>query len=144
MSALEKIISRLDEVSQKGEQFKASCPAHDDSNPSLSIKQIDDRILLKCWAGCSAVDVVHAIGLELSDLFDEPLHHQSPLPSYKRNHSRPLPAADILRAISLELTVTCIAAEKMTGGEPLNDEEIARLYLAYQRVNKAIDAGGIR
>lgn len=48
----------------------ARCPAHDDNGPSLSIKDAGDgRTLIHCFAGCGAVDVLAAIGLELQDLY---------------------------------------------------------------------------
>lgn len=68
---LDVLLNHLDGVKQVGpNQWKAKCPAHDDRNPSLAIGVgDDDRILLKCWAGCGAADVVHAIGMQVSDLF---------------------------------------------------------------------------
>lgn len=48
----------------------ARCPAHDDQKASLSIGEgTDGRILVKCFAGCLAEDIVAACGLKLSDLF---------------------------------------------------------------------------
>ena len=29
----------------------------------------DDRVLLKCFAGCEVAAVVHAVGLDMQDLF---------------------------------------------------------------------------
>lgn len=41
------------------------CPAHDDKNPSLSIKETSDGILLlKCFAGCSFEEIIDAAGLK--------------------------------------------------------------------------------
>ncbi len=49
----------------------AKCPAHDDHNPSLSIKQGNDgRTLLHCFAGCRVEDICAAIGITTADLFD--------------------------------------------------------------------------
>jgi hypothetical protein len=48
------------------------CPAHDDRSPSLSVTHKVNRTLVRCFAGCEAEDVVDALGLEWSDLFDEP------------------------------------------------------------------------
>lgn len=40
----------------------ARCPAHDDHNPSLSLKDADDgRILVKCHASCSQTAVIDAL-----------------------------------------------------------------------------------
>lgn len=37
------------------------CPAHDDRHPSLSIRLGERGLLLKCFAGCAAADVIRAI-----------------------------------------------------------------------------------
>ncbi|OVE75999.1 hypothetical protein BVX97_02660 [bacterium E08(2017)] len=70
MSALdETILSKLEKVSKSNGKYMACCPAHGDKNPSLSITEADDRLLLKCHAGCKTEDVVDALGLQMSDLF---------------------------------------------------------------------------
>lgn len=64
------VLSRLKVIKRNGKGFLACCPAHDDSNPSLSINEGDDgRVLLNCFAGCDTASVVDALGLEMSDLF---------------------------------------------------------------------------
>jgi phage/plasmid primase-like uncharacterized protein len=45
-----------------GSGWVARCPAHDDRTPSLSLADgHDGRLLVKCWAGCSAHDVLSAL-----------------------------------------------------------------------------------
>ena len=39
----------------------ARCPAHDDHNPSLSIREADGRILVHCHAGCEQDAVINAL-----------------------------------------------------------------------------------
>ena len=70
---IEQILSRLDKVKSRGPQsYLARCPAHDDKTPSLAITQLSDgRILMKCFAGCGASEIMAQIGLELSDLFPD-------------------------------------------------------------------------
>ena len=46
------------------------CPAHDDTNPSLSLRYKDGKVLLNCFAGCSTNAITESIGLDLKDLFD--------------------------------------------------------------------------
>ncbi len=49
----------------------ACCPAHDDDNPSLSVREgCDGKILLKCFTGCPLDAICAALGLEVSDLFE--------------------------------------------------------------------------
>jgi len=69
-SPLEVILSRLDGVKRSGNQYKSRCPAHEDREASLSLKEEEDgRVLIKCFAGCEAEQILSAIGLGLSDLF---------------------------------------------------------------------------
>ena len=69
----EEMLSRLEKVKRTGPgRWIARCPAHDDKDPSLSIRELDDGgFLLHCFASCGVDDVVAAIGIELSDLFPE-------------------------------------------------------------------------
>ncbi len=86
------LLSRLEGVRDRGHgRWMASCCSglHDDRNPSLSIHETaDGTVLIKCFAGCSAAEIVAGVGLTLADLFPEKLtHHRAPL----RNR---VPAAD--------------------------------------------------
>ena len=38
------------------------CPAHDDRTPSLSIRELDGLLRVRCHAGCSPRDVLHLLG----------------------------------------------------------------------------------
>ena len=66
---LNDILNRLDKVSQRGEQYTALCPAHDDKKPSLAITEKGGKILVNCWSGCTTQDIAGAMGLQLKDLF---------------------------------------------------------------------------
>ena len=53
------------------------CPAHDDKTESLHVKlgrnkRGQDIILVKCFAGCDRLDIVHALGLQQKDLTCDP------------------------------------------------------------------------
>jgi len=53
-------------------RWKARCPAHKDSDPSLSITAAGNgRVLLHDFGGCNTADVLAAVGLSFSDLFPE-------------------------------------------------------------------------
>jgi hypothetical protein len=65
----------------------ALCPSHPDRHPSLSVREGDCGLLLKCWAGCSAATIVAAMGLRLTDLFYDaglPRHAQQRRPAKPR------------------------------------------------------------
>ena len=53
------------------DRWRACCPAHGGSNPSaLSVGSgAYDAVLLKCWHGCDAHEVVQSLVMELSALF---------------------------------------------------------------------------
>ena len=73
------LLDRLQGVRNTGpNRWIARCPAHDDRSPSLSVKEAEEgTVLVKCWAGCGAADVVAAAGLQLRDLFPErPVDHR--------------------------------------------------------------------
>jgi hypothetical protein len=53
-------------------QWKAPCPCHDDTNPSLSVGIGDNgKILIHCHANCPIEKIVAAAGFTMSDLFPE-------------------------------------------------------------------------
>ena len=74
-SAYETVIDALAElgrVCRSGDSRATSrCPAHDDRNPSLSVRYTHGRVLIYCHAGCDARDVVAQLDLTMGDLFDE-------------------------------------------------------------------------
>lgn len=66
------VLSRLHGIKPNGSgsSWTARCPAHDDGQASLSVTIGDEgRVLLKCFAGCTAEDAVSALGLQMKDLF---------------------------------------------------------------------------
>lgn len=73
------LLERLDKVKERGEgSWIACCPAHEDKTPSLSIRETSDgTILVHDFAGCSPVDILSAVGLELKDLFPKERRYQS-------------------------------------------------------------------
>jgi hypothetical protein len=82
MMPLDRVLSRLEDVRQRGESYQAPCPAHDDHEPSLSISKGEDgRALLKCFAGCETEDIVAALDLEMRDLFEQRNGHEKVLRS---------------------------------------------------------------
>ena len=45
-----------------GSGWMARCPAHDDREPSLSIRQSDNgKVLVRCHAGCNQEQVIAAL-----------------------------------------------------------------------------------
>lgn len=46
----QEILERLECVSGDHPQYMARCPAHNDNRPSLSIKEVEDKTLIYCFA----------------------------------------------------------------------------------------------
>ena len=133
---IETLIARLDSAkeTERG-KWVARCPAHDDKSPSLAVKETTDgTILLRCFAGCSAFEVVDAIGLELGDLFPRQDNFDHTQPG--KPQRKPFNAADVLRAVLHEITIIAVCAGKLRH-EGLTPEDAARLSLALQRVFNA-------
>lgn len=76
-------------IRDNGSGSMAQCPAHDDGNPSLSLgRRNDDRgAVLKCFAGCSHIDVLAALNLTESDLYDDPKISKTLYPKQTYNYS---------------------------------------------------------
>src|SRR5829696_390701 len=72
LADFEDVLDKLSVASRNGEKAMCFCPAHDDSsNPSLSLKAENGRLLLHCFAGCRPEDIVSEISLQMKDLFVE-------------------------------------------------------------------------
>lgn len=68
---VDELISRLDGVRRSGSGWKAKCPAHADSDPSLSIREGERGLLVHCFAGCPVEDIIAALELAMRDLFTD-------------------------------------------------------------------------
>lgn len=136
MSA-DALLAHLEGVKRTGDgRWLARCPAHDDKRPSLSVKETTEGVVLvKCWSGCSAAEVVAAVGLELSDLFPEKITSDGTKPE-----RRPFPAADVLRAVSFETMIVSIAAAEMAAGKKIKPADLDRLRIAASRLHAAAEA----
>lgn len=107
-------------------QWQALCPAHDDKTPSLTITECSDgTVLIKCWAGCHANEIVKALGLELKDLF--------PCTQPNNKPTKPQPSQ---RAIAHERLIVSIAEGNVSKGVTLSTEDMARYRLALKRLKE--------
>lgn len=140
MTPAEKLLPNVKKLKQTGQgRWVGCCPAHDDKHPSLTIRELDDStLLIKCWSGCSAAEIVAAAGLRMGDLFPE--RTDAPLAKATR---RPFPAADVLRAVGFEALVVSAAAAALATGEPLSSVDRERLLLAAERLNSAVTGAGL-
>lgn len=139
MSA-EALISRLTKVKPNGAgRWMACCPAHDDRNPSLAVREEPDgRVLIQCFAGCETEDVLGAVGLEWKDIMPEqPIYHRA-----KPIAQRIYPS-DAIKLIQFEARLVALAAYELTKGIKLSDKDLDRLKVAIERINTAVEAANV-
>lgn len=136
-SAVDTVLQRLEKVRKTGpDKWIALCPAHDDRRPSLSIKETEDgTVLLHCWTGCGASEIVNALGLSLSELF--PDKDRSTVKGDGPTR-RPFSCRDALAGIAHESTVVLVILETFNRGEALDREALLRLALAEERIAAAL------
>ena len=69
---LDGVLDRLEGVRKSShKRATARCPAHADSDPSLSVSEGSTCIIMHCFAGCRFEDICKAIGLEPTQLLYE-------------------------------------------------------------------------
>lgn len=130
-------LNKLDKVQGKRGHWIACCPAHEDKRPSLAITETDDgRILLKCFAGCSAYEVVSAVGMDLTDLF--PKDQSFTQHNGNKPVKRPFYATDLMKIIQFEALITSIVAFDLSEGRQVSDTDKKRLKTAFIRINEAV------
>jgi hypothetical protein len=117
----------------------ACCPAHDDKNPSLAIRQVDDgRILIHCFAGCSAAEILDALGLSFDDLYPttNPAIAHKPLRKIFDAHTT-------LQLLQFESSLVLECARTLNRGDQLTNKDFARLFQAAERIQRVCEAGGL-
>ncbi|GAB6048461.1 hypothetical protein JCM19379_22900 [Methyloparacoccus murrellii] len=137
---IDRLLNRLDRVKPTGPgTWLASCPTaahqHGDRSRGLSIREGDDRrVLVHCFSGCSAAEVVGALGLELADLFPDraiTYPHQSPRGGLiGRGRVPRVPWRDFFEGIEHDLRACSLAFGDLAAGvvfSPADATSIAKL-----------------
>jgi hypothetical protein len=134
MSA-DAILSRLEKVKRVGDGvWQACCPSHDDRSPSLRIRETDDgKILVKCFAGCGASEIVGAVGLTLESLFPEKLG------DHVNRERSPFSHREAMNSMRLEVTFLAACSIQLRKGEALSDKDHERLMTCASRLIAAAD-----
>lgn len=103
------ILDQLEAVREGSRGWMARCPAHEDRSPSLSVSLGDDgRTLLRCFAGCSAAEVLAALSLEWAALFPDgmtapstPAPQARVRPVLRKPKPKPQPVHAIIDALNV-------------------------------------------
>jgi hypothetical protein len=134
---IDVLLDKLEAVRPTGPgRWLARCPAHADTVPSLSIRELDDgRVLVHDFGECTTEAVLAAVGLRFDDLFPE----RAPFDHCVQRERRPFNALDVLQAVEHEALVVAICASRLGAGHALTPEDRDRVLLAAQRLRAAVE-----
>ncbi len=127
------LLDRLDDVRSSGkDRWLARCPAHQDGSPSLSICDKGDRVLAHCFAGCDIADVMTAVNLSMTDLFEDK-------PTERKGSSRPyLTSREIVTVIEEDTWFLIVAAQAMLE-KKFNAADQDRLHQVVPRLLRVLE-----
>jgi len=134
MIDIDDFVSRLHKVKRTGNgRYIACCPAHDDKSPSLAVSIADNgTLLIKCFGGCGAIDVISAMGLEWSDILPD----SSPDIKPKKNV---IYATEGLLLIQSELRATLLVMSKILNKKDLIASDYMTVRNAMNRINTVME-----
>ena len=128
---VEALLSRLEAVKATGPgRWIARCPGHQDKAPSLSIREIDDRILIHDFAGCAPADILAAVGLSLRDLFENRQPFEAP--------SKPsrVPLRDLIPLLRHEAHIVALVGADALLSRTIDQDSWDRLAEATRRIEE--------
>jgi hypothetical protein len=132
------LLTRLNNVRQTApDRWLARCPAHEDRSPSLSVRELNDgRVLLHDFGGCETADVLAALGLTVSDLFERPFSNSRAFGPTRNG----IPPRDLLVILDHELTVVVLILNDIVCRRTVSESQVQRLVRAACRIGRARDA----
>lgn len=138
--SVDTLLSRLNKVRRLADgQYMACCPSHADRSASLSIKDIGDgRVLINCFAGCDTYGILKNVGLDWDDVLPE----KAVEPKAKKI-DQIIYATEALKLIQYEARIIMVCAYDVRSGKLPNEDEMNRVEISMQRINKAIQGAGV-
>jgi hypothetical protein len=130
-SKTDQLLNRLELVKKTGQgKWLARCPAHVDRSPSLAIKEVNDRILLHCFAGCGVTEVLGVVGLTMTDLFPDRVNTSygaaPKIPRFSRHEMFPL--------LMQEAIILALAWSDVITNGIMSEADKQRTQQAYQSI----------
>lgn len=134
---VENLLQRLDKVKKTGaDKWQARCPAHEDKGPSLAVREMEDgRILLHCFAGCGAAEVLGAVGLGFDALYPPKLEGD-----FSPRVKKPWNSTDVLNGVAFEILIAFNYAKQLAAGKALSEVDRARLLTCASRLQRGLEA----
>lgn len=127
------LLSRLKKVKQTSrDEWVACCSAHDDRSPSLAIKETSEgMVLIHCFAGCTPLEVLNAVGLDFHDVMPERVGDGQVL---KRLYFNPRTVLDTVNQTAM---LVALMANEVAKGEPMTEEDKAKFFELSEELNEA-------
>jgi len=138
-STTDPLLHRLEGVQKSGTGWRARCPACEGRSRKLSIAESGGRVLIHCFGGCAAADVLAAVGLRWADIMPPRTWPESPEERRRaRRAVRESGWAAALAVLSLESKIVALAARDIhhVGGLQ-SSADVDRLNLAVERIGAA-------
>lgn len=136
---VELVLSRLEGVHHSRPGWRAQCPACGGRSQKLAVAESSSgSVLIHCFAGCSAAEVVRALGLRVCDLY--PQNERQHTPESRRANRRAVQEAGwraALSVLAVETRLVHFTACTLARGEPLLPADEVRLGLALARIEDA-------
>jgi hypothetical protein len=95
-------------------------------------------VLIHCFAGCETLNVVQALGMDMTDLFPPDDKRREYPVEGKKSLKPAFYASDLMRIISFEALVVAICAYDMSQGKKLSEGDRERMKLSQQRIEEAV------
>ena len=140
-ASAEPLLQRLDAAQKAGNGWRARCPACGGRSRKLSVTEAGGKVLVHCFGGCEAADVIAAVGLTWADLYPPRFWPRSP--EERREISRAIRQsgwAAALEVLALEAAIVRIAASQVLQDKPLDWNDYCRLVKAEEKIGNAANA----
>lgn len=132
------LLGRLESVQVQGKGWRARCPSCGGTSRKLSVTESGGRVLIHCFGGCKAIEVLESVGLAWADIMPPRAWPASPEERRaQRRAVRESGWAAALATLATEATIVRMASAQVARWQPLSEEDDARLALACERIDKA-------
>ena len=139
LNPLELLLSRIGSYKPAGKGYRSTCVSCGGKSAKLSISVADNgAVLLNCFGGCTAAEVLAAVGMTLGDLVPERLR---PMTETERRDARDRARVTgwqaALEVLCKEAAIVHLAQRQLARWHVLSEEDDARLKLAEERIANA-------